>query len=118
MPPDARVRAWLWDVGAAADAIFRFTLSLDTQTYEASEVVTAAVERKFEIIGEALSQMLKAAPETAERIPDLRQVIAFRNLLIHGYAVVQHDRVLRIAPASLPGLRDKVAELLGELDAS
>jgi uncharacterized protein with HEPN domain len=89
---------------------------LDGAAYERTELVTAAVERKFEIIGEALSQMLKAAPETAERIPDLRQIIAFRNLLIHGYAVVQHDRVLRIAQVSLPLLRAKVTELLGEMD--
>jgi len=117
MPPDARVRAWLWDIQAAADAIDRFTHGLDRQAYESSELVTAAVERKFEIIGEALAQMLKAAPETAERIPDLRQIISFRNLLIHGYALVQHDRVLRIAQTSLPTLIAKVAELLRELDA-
>jgi len=117
MAPDARVRAWLWDIQSAADAIDRFTRDLDGQAYESSEVVTAAVERKFEIIGEALSQMLKAAPDFAERIPDLRQIIAFRNLLIHGYAVLQHDRVLRIAQISLPPLRTTVGELLREMDA-
>jgi uncharacterized protein with HEPN domain len=102
MPPDARIRAWLWDIQAAADAIDRFTRGLDGTAYESSELVTAAVERKFEIIGEALAQMLKVAPETAERIPDLRQIIAFRNLLIHGYAVIQSDRVLKTARISLP----------------
>jgi uncharacterized protein with HEPN domain len=118
MPPEARVRAWLWDIQTAADAIDRFTRDLDGQAYERSDLVTAAVERKFEIIGEALTQMLKAAPETAERIPDVRQIIAFRNLLIHGYAVVQHDRVLRIVQDSLPLLKAKVTELLREMEAS
>jgi uncharacterized protein with HEPN domain len=51
----------------------------------------------------------------ASRIPDSRDIIAFRNLLIHGYATVQHDRVWRIAETSLPGLRVAVAALLDEL---
>ena len=118
MPPDEQVRALLWDIEAAASAIARFTENLNPDTYERSELVTAAVERKFEIIGEALAKMLKTAPDTAEQIPEVRQIIAFRNLLIHGYAVVQHDRVLRIAQSSLPGLRRKVADLLRDADSS
>ena len=51
----------------------------------------------------------------ARRIPDIREIIAFRNVLIHGYAVVEHDRVWRIAESSLPGLRAAVAALLEEL---
>jgi uncharacterized protein with HEPN domain len=117
MPPDARVRAWLWDIQAAADAIDRFTRDLDADAYARSELTTAAVERKFEIIGEALAQMLKAAPEVAEQIPESRQIIAFRNLLIHGYAVVQHERVFRTAEVSLPPLRRRVAALLNRLEA-
>ena len=46
----------------------------------------AAVERKFEIIGEALNQLAKLDGAMAARIPDLPQVVAFRNQLIHGYA--------------------------------
>ena len=73
------------------------------------------MERKFEIIGEALNQIAKLDPALARRIPDVREIIAFRNVLIHGYAVVEHDRVWRIAEASLPGLRAAVAALLDEL---
>jgi uncharacterized protein with HEPN domain len=51
----------------------------------------------------------------AQRIPYIREIIAFRNLLIHGYAVVEHDRVWRIAETSLPGLRATVAALLQEM---
>ena len=48
----------------------------------------SAVERKFEIIGEALNQLTKVDAVLATRIPDLSQVVAFRNQLIHGYATV------------------------------
>jgi len=108
-------RAYLWDVQQAADAILRFVAGLDVQTYAATEVVHSAVERKFEIIGEALSQLSKLDPALANRIPDVAAIVAFRNVLIHGYAAVEHDRVWRIAEASLPGLRATVADLLDEL---
>lgn len=50
----------------------------------------------------------------AARIPDLAEIAAFRNLLIHGYAAVDHPRVWRIVQESLPGLRAVVAALLDE----
>jgi uncharacterized protein with HEPN domain len=60
MRPDAR--AFLWDIQSAADAIERFTLGLDAASYSNSEIVHSAVERKFEIIGEALGQLAKLDP--------------------------------------------------------
>ena len=45
----------------------------------------SAVERQFEIIGEALGQLARLDPAMAERITDFRRVIAFRNILVHGY---------------------------------
>ena len=75
----------------------------------------AAIERKFEVIGEALSQLSKLDPDLAKRIPDCAQIIAFRNILIHGYAAIQQQRVWRIVEISLPELRQSVARLLDEL---
>jgi uncharacterized protein with HEPN domain len=48
-------RAFLWDIQQAADAIQRFVAGLDVRTYAETELVHSAVERKFEIIGEALN---------------------------------------------------------------
>jgi uncharacterized protein with HEPN domain len=50
----------------------------------------------------------------AEKIPDLREIIAFRNVLIHGYAVIDRARVWRVVEQNLPQLRAALAELLGE----
>ena len=111
------VRAYLWDIQNAADAIQMFIAGLDAQTYAETEIVHSAVERKFEIIGEALGQLSKSDPALALRIPDIRDIIAFRNILIHGYAGIEHDRVWDIAQDSLPGLRTTVTALLEELGA-
>ena len=70
---------------------------MDFGEYTRDALTQAAVERKFEIIGEALNVLHRAHPELTERIPRLRKVINFRNLLIHGYAVVAPKRVWEYA---------------------
>ncbi len=113
MPRDAR--AYLWDMRRAADSIGDFLAGLDVDAYEESELVRSAVERKFEIIGEALAQLTKVEPALTARIPGFRAIIAFRNLLIHGYAVVDPQHVLGIAHTDLPQLVAVVDVLLEEL---
>ena len=108
-------RAFLWDVRESALAIQAFTAGMDAVAYLASEMAQAAVERKFEIIGEALNQLFKLDPVLAERIPNLRQIVAFRNQLIHGYATVNISTVWNVAQNALPPLVEAVQALLAEL---
>ena len=108
-------RAFLWDVREAALAIQSFTTGMDAAAYAANPMAQAAVERKFEIIGEALSQLSKLDTAVAARIPDLAQIVAFRNQLIHGYATVNVSTVWNISQTALPALRDAVQGLLDEL---
>jgi len=70
-------RAFLWDVREAALAIQAFTAEMDLTTYEANAMAQAPVERKFEIIGEALNQFAKLDATLAARIPELAQIVAF-----------------------------------------
>ena len=107
-------RAFLWDVREAALAIRTFTTGLDVNAYENNQLVQAAVERKFEVIGEALNQLSKLDAAMAAQLPDLPQIVAFRNQLIHGYATVNPSTVWTIAQNSLPGLITVVQALLGE----
>lgn len=109
-------RAFLWDVREAALSIQSFTVGLYAKDYVANELVQAAVERKFEVIGEALNQLTKLDPTLAARIPDVPQVVAFRNQLIHGYASINPETVWNIAQNALPGLLSAVQLLLDELE--
>jgi uncharacterized protein with HEPN domain len=108
-------RAFLWDVREAARDIQTFTADLDASGFEANPMAHAAVERKFEVIGEALSQLGKTDAALAARIPDLAQIVGFRNQLIHGYATVRVSTVWNIVRTSLPPLLEVVDALLGEL---
>jgi uncharacterized protein with HEPN domain len=72
----------------------------------------SAVERQFEIIGEALAQLARIDAAMAQKVPNLRQIVAFRNVLIHGYATVDPARVWRVIEDNLPQLRAALAALL------
>jgi len=108
-------RAYLWDAREAALAIEKFTRGLDEAAYSANEMAQSAVERKFEVIGEALNQLNKSDAVLAGRIPGLAQIVAFRNQLIHGYATVNVSTVWNITQTALPQLRITVQALLDEL---
>ena len=107
-------RAFLWDVRESALAIQQFTAGMDAAAYAGNAMAQAAVERKFEIIGEALGQLAKADASMAARIPDLPQIVAFRNQLIHGYATVNVGTVWNITQNALPVLLSAVHSLLDE----
>jgi uncharacterized protein with HEPN domain len=108
-------KSFLWDARESADSILRFISGRTEADYLADPMLRAAVERHFEIIGEALNRLAKAAPEIAARIPDLSRAVAFRNLLIHGYASVDDATVWRTTQEDLPALREAVAVTLAEL---
>ena len=68
----------------------------------------------FKIIGETLAQLAKRDAPAAARIGERRRIIAFRNILVHGYADVDDRLVWDIIESKLPALLRDVEELLGE----
>jgi len=69
------------------------------------------VERQFEIVGEALRKLAELNADMAARIPEYRRIIAFRNVLVHGYASVDHWLVWGIVQHKLPGVRAAIAAI-------
>lgn len=112
MPRDPK--KYLYDVHEAAKRIVRFIADKDFADYEQDELLRSAVERQFEIMGEALSQLSKVDHELAECVPEYNRIIAFRNVLIHGYAVIDSRLVWGVMEAKLPAVSDAVRRLLGE----
>ena len=98
MQPDPGT--YLYEIARASDLIVEFTSARGFDHYE--------------LIGEAVSRLARLDPELAGRIPEHRRVIAFRNILIHGYAQVDDRLVWDVVQSQLPALRDTVAALLAE----
>ncbi len=113
MPRDPR--KYLHDIRQATERILRFVEKNSFTDYQQDDLLRSAVERQFEIIGEALAQLAKHAPSTAERIPQYRRIIAFRNVLIHGYATIDDRLVWGVVEANLPGLHREIEILLAEM---
>ncbi len=100
MPGDPR--AYLWDVREAGSLIEQFVQGIDFDAFAASALLRSAVERQFEIAGEALPQLSKVDAELAARVPELRRVVAFRNPLMHGYAALLSHQGQRLCNAAKP----------------
>ena len=105
-------RALLWDVQNAATKIQQFLRDSTHDQFIHDELLQSAVERQLEIVGEALSQLARTAPALAEQVPDLRQMVGLRNILIHGYVAVDVELVWRAVQDNLPGLKATADRLL------
>jgi uncharacterized protein with HEPN domain len=104
----------LEDMRRSAELILSFVGDLGVSEYTANPLVRSGVERQFEIIGEALNRLRRLDPQTAAEITDVGRIIAFRNILIHGYDLVDHDVVWDVVEAKLPVLLREVCALLAE----
>ena len=82
--------------------------------YEANRQLRRAVEREFEIIGEALHRLSRVDPDTANSINQLSRIVGFRNRIIHGYDTVDDATVWGIIHRHLPPLLARVEALLQE----
>ena len=107
-------RKFLWDARQAADAILQFTRGKTREDFARERMLRSVVERQFEIIGEALSQLARVDAELARQVPDLAKIVAFRNILVHGYAVIDDEIVWRVTQESLPDLKAILNRLLCE----
>lgn len=110
-------RKYLFDVREAAELAAKFTAGRELSDYQANPMLRMAVERAFAIIGEALAQLSRVDGAVANRITELRSIVAFRNILIHAYAQIDDKIVWGIVQSKLPILIREVSELMNESGA-
>jgi uncharacterized protein with HEPN domain len=94
----------LYDVQASAEAILNFTAKLTFEAFCKNDLVRSAVERKFEVIGEALRRIRDDDPDVFAKIEYGREIVGMRNRLIHGYDSVDEEIVWETIAVYLPQL--------------
>jgi hypothetical protein len=72
------IQKYLFDINEACELLVRFTIGKTFSDYSADPMLRSAVERQFEIIGEALAQLLRLDPSLRSRISDAGRIIAFQ----------------------------------------
>jgi len=102
----------LVDVHQALGDIGSFTVGMSLAEFQADAKCRAAVERKFEILGEACCRIRDRFPDIFAAIPDGPQIIGFRNRIIHGYDDVDEGIVWDVVSRKLPSLAQQIERLL------
>jgi uncharacterized protein with HEPN domain len=107
-----KVMKLLYDVEQACLALHAFAQGRMRADLDSDLMFRSAVERQFEIIGEALSQASRLDTTLAEHITDFANIISFRHHLIHGYSMVDLDVVWFTLTNKLPILLVEIRTLL------
>lgn len=81
----------LHDAERAAELALQFVRDVEREQFFSDLQLQAAVERKFEIIGEALNWANAEWPELRENLPELAQIVGMRNRIVHGYDAVDYQ---------------------------
>jgi uncharacterized protein with HEPN domain len=89
-----------------------FVAGRTLEDYRADLMLRSAVERQFELLGEALGRATKVDPALRERLPALRGAVDFRNVIAYEYDRLADATVWDIARNELPAL---LADLEAEL---
>ncbi len=109
---DNDIKVWLFDILNAIKEVESFFNSIPKEftKYQSDMRTKRAVERNIEIIGEALSRILKR-DDTIE-ISNSRKIIDARNRIIHGYDTVSDDVIWGIVIRHIPILKSEIEILL------
>ncbi len=102
-------RKLLPDVTLSCNEITDFIDSKSFQEFQENRMLQLAIEREFEIIGEALYRLAINEEETlARRIPEYRKIIDFRNIIAHGYDTIDEAAMWDFVKNRVPELLEKV----------
>jgi uncharacterized protein with HEPN domain len=104
-------KKYLSDILMAIELIEEFTVGINNfNLYEKDRKTQSAVERQLKIIGEALNQLRKNEPTIL--IENDKQIIAFRNRLIHAYDSLDNSIIWAIINRNIKSLKIELQNLV------
>jgi len=77
--------------------------------YKENKMLRRAIEREFEIIGEAMNKIVDLVPDIP--ITDKLQIIGMRNRVIHGYDKIDDEIIWGTIVRHLPTLKAEIENL-------
>lgn len=105
------IKVWLIDIKHAIQEINQF--QPDKKNFLAFQKdlkAKRAIERNIEIIGEAVSRILKVKPEF--QLTNARKIVDTKNRISHGYDSVSEDIIWSIIVRDIPNLEKEIEHLL------
>ena len=108
---ELEIKKFLFDIRESIDSIENYLGNKrDFKVYISDKMLRRAVEREFEIIGEAMNRIEKV--DSTIQITSKKQIINMRNRVIHGYDKIDNEIVLGVIVRYLPTLKTEIEELL------
>ena len=108
---DIEIKKYLFDINESIDSIEKYLGDKhDFKIYLANKMLRRAVEREFEIIGEAMSRIERL--DSKLEISGKKQIINMRNRVIHGYDKIDDKIVWGTIIRHLPTLKSEITNLL------
>ena len=109
---DVKIKACLFEILNSINEIESYFVATPKvfEVFQNDLKTKRAIERNIEIIGEAVSRIIKQDPTI--RISNSRKIVDVRNRIIHGYDSVSNDIIWGIVIRNLPDLLKEVLELL------
>ena len=108
---ELEIKKFLFDIQESIESIEKFLGDKrDFNVYMADKMMRRAVEREFEIIGEAMGRIDKL--DSTINISSKRQIISMRNRVIHGYDKIDNEIIWGTIVRHLPTLKIEIGNLL------
>ena len=107
-----KIKSALSDALSASLAIQRFTSGFTFDDYARHRMTQAAVERKFEIIGAALSRVKKADPKMTSVGFYYQRFIDFGDIISHSVEAVDNQTIWQTVERELPILIGELRRLI------
>jgi uncharacterized protein with HEPN domain len=108
---DIEIKKYLFDIKESIDSIEKYLGDKqDFKVYVTDKMLRRAVEREFEIIGEAMSRIEKL--DATINISSKKQIISMRNRVIHGYDKIDNEIIWGTIVRHLPTLKIEISDLL------
>jgi len=111
MRPEERDPGYVWDMLDAARSVREFTTGVTQREYLEDRKLQLAVERAFEIIGEAERLVSPAFRANHAEIP-WKEIIGQRNVIAHEYGEINQERIWLVASRRIPELIGLLEPLL------
>ncbi|MCK4345754.1 MAG: DUF86 domain-containing protein [Bacteroidales bacterium] len=108
-----KVKKFLYDIQISITSIEEYLgKECDFNKYQSNKMLKRAVEREFEIIGEAMNRIDKL--DSKINLSSKTQIIGMRNRVIHGYDKIDDGIIWGTIIRHLPGLKEEIKKLLEE----
>ena len=108
------IRKSVWDAMTACRTIQEFTAGQTLETYLADSMRRSAVERQFEILGEAFNRIDDVDPSFRGLFSEMGDAIGMRNRISHGYDRVDDEVVWITAGKPISCLADRLTAWLND----